>query len=314
METYYLDVFEMNTHNDSKKRKLTQDELDRILELHKDWLDGHPSGVKADLSNAYLNCVDLKCSDLREANLLGATLDNVNLKGADLRGVNLIDAQLNDVDLKYSNLDSAVLVGVFLRDCDLKHTILTRANLTGADIRRVNLKYSCLINSILTNICLIDSDLSESNLTRVDLDESYLRVINLNKANLKGVNLSDTELDEVIGVGLVCPEEGSFTGFKKIFRNGKKLLCKLEIPADAKRSSATTRKCRCSKAKVLEIWDMDDKGNYTIPVNSGYSFFDRFLEYRVGEMVYPDSFDEDRWDECSNGIHFFITKQEAINY
>ena len=31
-------------------------------------------------------------------------------------------------------------------------------------------------------------------------------------------------------------------------------------------------------------------------------------------MVYPDAFDEDRFNECSNGIHFFIDKQLAINY
>ena len=35
--------------------------------------------------------------------------------------------------------------------------------------------------------------------------------------------------------------------------------------------------------------------------------------YKVGEMVYPDSFNEDRWNECSNGIHFFINKQDAIS-
>lgn len=314
MKTHYMDAFEINRYNDNKKRKLTQDELGRILELHQDWLDGNPSGVKADLSNTYLNCVDLKEADLREANLSDVTLNNVDLKGADLRGANLAYAQLNNVDLKYSDLDSAVLMGVFLRDSDLRHIMLTEANLTEADIKRVDLRYSRLNNSILTNIYLIDSNLSESNLKAVDLSESYLGAVNLNKANLKGIDLSNTRLSEVIGAGLVCPEEGSFTGFKKIFRDEKRLLCKLEIPADAKRNNATTRKCRCSKAKVLEIWDRDDKGNYTIPVNSGYSFFNRFFEYRVGETVYPDSFDEDRWNECSNGIHFFITKQEAIDY
>ena len=92
------------------------------------------------------------------------------------------------------------------------------------------------------------------------------------------------------------------------------MLCKLEIPADAKRSSAFGRKCRCSKAKVLEIWGKDCDGDYLVPISRGYSHHDPTFEYKVGETIYPDSFDDNRWDECSNGIHFFITKQEAIDY
>jgi hypothetical protein len=36
--------------------------------------------------------------------------------------------------------------------------------------------------------------------------------------------------------------------------------------------------------------------------------------YKVGEMVYPDSFDEDRWNECCHGIHFFVNKEDAEKY
>ena len=85
---------------------------------------------------------------------------------------------------------------------------------------------------------------------------------------------------------------------------------KLEIPEDAKRSSATTRKCRCSKAKVVSITGIKSGKDY----GAAFSQRDSGFTYRVGETVVPDSFDEDRWNECSNGIHFFITKQEAIDY
>ena len=36
--------------------------------------------------------------------------------------------------------------------------------------------------------------------------------------------------------------------------------------------------------------------------------------YRVGEIVRVDNFDENRWNECSTGIHFFITRREAEQY
>jgi len=84
----------------------------------------------------------------------------------------------------------------------------------------------------------------------------------------------------------------------------------LLIPKDARRSSATTNKCRCDKAMVVAITSIDEKEEYREATSYTY----KPLNYRVGEMVYPDAFDENRWNECSNGIHFFINKQDAINY
>ena len=84
----------------------------------------------------------------------------------------------------------------------------------------------------------------------------------------------------------------------------------LEIPEDAQRCSAATNKCRCDKAKVLGITDISTNEVLDSVVNSNY----HKTTYTVGEMVYPDSFDENRWNEYSNGIHFFINKQDAINY
>ena len=82
------------------------------------------------------------------------------------------------------------------------------------------------------------------------------------------------------------------------------------ILEDAKRSSATTIKCRCNKARVLEITDIETGKS----VDSAYSDYDNDFIYKVGEVVYVDNFDNDRWNECSNGIHFFLNKENAIKY
>jgi hypothetical protein len=37
-------------------------------------------------------------------------------------------------------------------------------------------------------------------------------------------------------------------------------------------------------------------------------------EYRKGEVVTPDGFDEDRWNTCGRGIHFYLTRIEAENH
>lgn len=140
---------------------------------------------------------------------------------------------------------------------------------------------------------------SSANLYGADLCDANLRSANLYGANLRGAK-------NIPFIPLACPSEGAFVGWKKV--EGK--LVKLLIPEDARRSSATTNKCRCDKAKVLEITSLDGTKHLDEIINDHYSS----TLYRVGKMVYPDSFDEDRWNECSNGIHFFINKQEAIDY
>lgn len=147
---------------------------------------------------------------------------------------------------------------------------------------------------------------------RADLCGADLRGADLCDASLCGADLCGAKTNERTAMyHFACPEEGAFVGFKKCRSyEGEDVIVKLEIPEDAKRSSATTRKCRCSKAKVVSITGIKSGKNYEVAFSQHDS---RFL-YRVGETVVPDSFDEDRWNECSNGIHFFITKQEAIDY
>ena len=85
----------------------------------------------------------------------------------------------------------------------------------------------------------------------------------------------------------------------------------MRIPAEAQRSSATTRRCRAEFADVLEILNTDKTKADVSEVPSNY---DCDVIYKVGERVTADSWDDDRWNECSHGIHFFITFDEAVNY
>ena len=87
-------------------------------------------------------------------------------------------------------------------------------------------------------------------------------------------------------------------------------MIELLILDNSKRSSATTLKCRCDKAKVLEIINIETGEN----INSVSSDYDKNFIYTVGEIVKVDNFDNDRWNECTTGIHFFVNKANAINY
>lgn len=121
------------------------------------------------------------------------------------------------------------------------------------------------------------------------------------RANLRGANLRNCNYNYLtVGLNLSCPETGSFIGYKKADNK----IVVLEICEDSKRSSSTSRKCRCSKAKVLKIEDLN--GN-VLDISLVHSDYDKSFVYQVGEIVEVKDFDEIRWNECSTGIHFFIT-------
>ena len=124
------------------------------------------------------------------------------------------------------------------------------------------------------------------------------------RANLSGAK-------NVPYIPMVCPEEGDFIGWKKAEGNKDKVIVKLHIPFDAKRSSSTTRKCRCSKAEVIAIYNFDGTEAGETTCRSDY---DNSFIYEVGKTVEVTDFSEDRWNECAKGIHFFINRQEAIDY
>lgn len=149
------------------------------------------------------------------------------------------------------------------------------------------------------------ADLRGANLIGADL-----RGANLIEADLYGADLRRADLcgaNNIPFIPMTCPDTGTFVAWKKA--NG--YIVKLEIPADARRSSATGRKCRCDKAKVIEIQELDGSPSELTEVASGY---DRNFVYRVGEIAEEPKYDEDRWRECAPGIHFFINRQEAVDY
>ena len=182
----------------------------------------------------------------------------------------------------------------------LIEAVKNSADLGGADLGGADLRGAYLGGA----------DLRGANLGGAYLSGAYLRGANLGGAYLSGAYLGGAYLrgaKDVPYVPFACPSDGAFIAWKKVAGH----LVKLEIPEDARRCSATSNKCRCDKAKVLEITRIEDGATTDEIVNESYS---PSVTYKVGEMVFPDSFDENRWNECSHGIHFFINKDEAINY
>jgi hypothetical protein len=264
---------------------MKKEELKEILDKHLKWLENEEGGEHADLSGADLRYADLSGADLRYADLSGVNLRYVNLRDVNLRGINLSGADLSGADLRDVNLRYADLSGVNLSGAYLSDVNLRGVNLRGADLSGVN----------LSGTDLRGVNLKDVNLSGVNLSGAYLRGV-----NLSGIKDADKMQDILISHTSICPE-GTIIGWKKCRNN---VIVKLEIPAEAKRSNATGRKCRAEYAKVLEV----------IGAEVGISQHNLSVVYKAGEIIYPDKWDEDRWNECSHGIHFFITRLEAEKY
>lgn len=186
-------------------------------------------------------------------------------------------------------------------DC-LRGACLRDADLHGADMHGAN---------------LYDADLRYADLSGADLRDAYLSDVDLRYADLRDAYLRDANYVQLsIAKTSILPEEGDIIGWKKAYVDGtmlpKSVIVKLLIPADAQRSNATGRKCRASKARVLDL--QDKQGNSLPPDTTAYSGHDTDFTYKKGETIHVEDFDTNRWKECAPGIHFFITRIEAVKY
>jgi hypothetical protein len=198
--------------------------------------------------------------------------------GADLRSANLRGADLRNADLRNANLSGADLRSANLSGADLRSANLFCANLRSADLRSANL--------------------SGAYLRSADLSGANLFCANLFCANLFCANLCSADLAGAKGLHAFCIlPAGDIVGYKKL-QGG--VIATLRIPADAKRVNAySSRKCRAEFAYVI--------------AGEGKAQYDG-TPYVLGRLIRPDSYDPDPRVECSNGIHFFITREEAEEY
>ena len=181
-----------------------------------------------------------------------------------------------------------------LHGADLRHANLSHASLRGADLHYADLHYA---------------DLHYADLRYADLHGADLHYADLHGANLRGAN----HVKLSIAKTSILPDEGDVIGWNKANADDETpIIVKLLIPADAQRSNSTGRKCRASKAQVLDL--QDKQGNSLPPDSTAHSSYDPDFTYKKGETMHVEDFDTNRWNECAPGIHFFITRIEAAKY
>ena len=227
-------------------------------------------------------------------------------------------AELEDMQMKRVKGEVFVVGDIELCDANLTGYDLSYMDFTLSVFKNVcfdhaNLSYSSIENALFENCTFRDTDFRHANMRTCAMRYNDLTGANIEGADLFAAVLEYAKLDDIIHndetkwFKMYCPETGPFLGYKKCFNNR---LVQLLIPADAKRTSATRNSCRCSKAKVLTIKSFDYKEEF----NEAWSLVDENFAYRKGEWVEVLDFNEDRWQDSTTGIHFWMTREEALAY
>lgn len=249
------------------------------------------------------------------------------MAGKSYKGNRLI---LDKYDLSSLNIENRNLKRAMFYNCNMNEMRISHCDMSCVCFYLSNMERIFFKNCNFLNMVFYESVLRNARFLKCKLVNVNLSV------NLSKVEISDCELENIITdsytsfYSLQCPEEGAFIGFKKavvfvpnvisenyIVTNmnvwtPQPVIVKLQITEDSLRSSATSRKCRCSKAKVLSISYLD--GTECPEGTIAYSQYDSDFIYKIGDILEIKNFDENRWEECSTGIHFFITREEAVNY
>lgn len=212
---------------------------------------------------------------------------------------------------------------VSFRECLFENMDLTGYDLSNLDftlssfrkviLDQVDFSGASLENTLLDGCSMRGANYQNANLRTASMRECDMTGCNICGANLFCAVLEHARLDGVISdentqwFRLHCPESGPFVAYKKCLNDR---IVQLLVPADAKRTSATGKTCRCSSAKVLAIKNFDE----TISYEEAWSTVDDNFVYRKGEWVEVKDFNEDRWMDSTTGIHFWMNRDEAIAY
>src|SRR5574344_234344 len=194
-------------------KKIKTEELMEKIAEHQKWLRDETTGKCLDASFLDFSDVNFYKIDFHGANFCDANFSCANFIGADFRDANFHGANFCDADFHGANFHDANFHGANFHDADF-----IGADFIGADFR--------------------DADFHDANFH----DANFHGANNINEV-ISSANIANTALC------MQCPEEGSFIGFKK----AAGCIVKLRVTESAKRSSATTHKCRCSEAEVMEI-------------------------------------------------------------
>ena len=225
---------------------------------------------------------------------------------ADFHGIKMTyysPKRFHNLDLRYADLYKLRADRVVFDNCNFEGANFYGSSISGAIV------YSSMKNTNLSKAKFkCDFHGTDFYGAKQDSETSFFTSCMIAAKNVEGLNIP-----------LACPSEGGFIAWKKCEGRKKNkyfgdVIVKLLIPEHARRSSATTNKCRCDEAIVLDIQDYSGKS--IANECTAHSLYQKdIIRYAVGRVIKPtEPFDEDRFRECASGIHFFYNREDAVAY
>jgi hypothetical protein len=271
-------------------RKITQAFFDAALRRHKEWLKDVRNGKRLNFEKCDLTALDMTGANMTDAIMSGATMTRANMTGTNMTRAIMTGAIMARANMAGANMTGAIMV---------------RANMPGAIMSGANMTDVNMTDAIMTRAVMTDA-----NMTRAVMTDAIMVRANMTRAIMTGAIMDRANMTDAIMTGAILPhfaivpEEGTFIAFKKVYG----AVLKIEVPATARRTSSLVgRKCRAEFVRVLEAVSGDTNAPYL-------GLHDDKTQYIPGKITTADSFDGDIRVECTHGIHFFMTRQEAEEY
>lgn len=302
-----------------------------------------------DLKGRNLSNFNLKGANLEGVDLSCANLEGANLEGANLSGAKIFKANLSRVNacksvFKYAHLGSCIMTGLDADDADFSHAILSHSLINGSSFRRSNFEKADFYGSSLTDCYfslanltgarMAGANLANSNFIEAILDGTDFECSNLSFAIFDHKPSNEYKFGKVLDRPIIGYKKASKDVITKV--NGAvynlrvPVIVTLEIPEGAVVLSVNGCKCRTNLARVLDTEYLVETDEYLrnfIPENEEEfamlaevrdrpvrSIYDHEFFYIPGIEIKIKDFDLSYNIECSTGIHFFLTKKEAIDF
>lgn len=266
---------------------ITQEKLNELIQEHTEYL--------ADPIN----------SNNKRLSLRSQTFENLEFKNCDLTSSVFTGGTFIRCEFVNCNLHNSMFLQATFINCNMKHCYMSHCDFTVSVLKKCVFRECNMSRGVFAHSYIKSTTFILCDFTHCDFSDAVFR------------DMSSDYQDMMSYIPLNCPETGSFIGYKKAVTdpnldgNYKCVIVKLKITEDAKRTSSFGRKCRCNKAEVMDITTLD--GNPVINTIA-FSAHDSDFMYTVGKIVTVDNFNTNRYEECALGIHFFITRKEAVDY
>ena len=247
--------------------------------------------------------------DLMRSGIDYTSFNNIGFGFCDISWSRIKDAVLSDCDFSYcsflnTNFHRVKFINCRFWECDLNRGVISDCKFENCLFESCNFQFSNITTNNFTNTRIIFCDFYDATLQGRE-QNLYLE---------SGFVNACSNIDSAIPDGSIIGYKVAFDKTSDVTADAEDafVLVKLLIPEDAKRSNATTNKCRCDKASVLSMEYVSGKPLRDKAIVT--SNHDTKFIYEVGETIRANDFDDNRFNECSGGIHFFLHSKDAITY